>query len=56
MCFLHMQGMRELVHPARANWYENFYAKAMDTMMGSYEVQVRRFWNITLLFIQGKQA
>ena len=46
VCFLPMQAVRELVHPARADWYEEFYAKAMNTTMRSYEAQVRRFWNI----------
>ena len=41
-----MQAVLELVHPARADWYEEFYAKVMNTTMRSYEAQVRRFWNI----------
>lgn len=41
--FMPMQAVRELVHPSRPDWYKEFYAKAMDTMMRSYEAQVRRF-------------
>jgi hypothetical protein len=32
--------MVEQVHPSRPDWYEKFYAMAMDKGMKSYEAQV----------------
>jgi len=32
--------MLERVHPSRPDWYEEFYATAMDQGMKSYEAEV----------------
>jgi hypothetical protein len=31
------------VHPSRPDWYEEFYASAMDQGMKSYEAEVSSF-------------
>lgn len=35
-----VQVMLERVHPARPEWYEKFYATAMDKFMKPYEAEV----------------
>jgi len=32
--------MLERVHPSRPDWYEEFYATAMDQVLKSYEAEV----------------
>jgi hypothetical protein len=38
--------MLERVHPSRPDWYEEFYATAMDQGMKSYEAEVCSFVSI----------
>jgi hypothetical protein len=36
-----MQKMMNKVHPAKPDWYEEFYAIALDRGMKSYDKEVR---------------
>lgn len=36
--------MLNRIHPPRPDWYEEFYASAMDKAMRSYEAEVSEFF------------
>lgn len=37
-----MKAVLNRVHPPRPDWYEEFYAVAMDASMKSYEAEVSK--------------
>ncbi|KAL4569511.1 hypothetical protein LXL04_025150 [Taraxacum kok-saghyz] len=49
-----MKAVLNRVHPPRPDWYEEFYAKAMDTTMKSYEAEIAGYKSQLFAKITGK--